>query len=337
MHIIDLAAWCAIDFDYSANPLSYAHNLYLNGELITDLVIPGSVESIGGYTFEGCSGLTSITILEGVTSIGYSAFQNCSGLASIIIPDSVTSIGSSAFKNCSGLTSITIPDSVTSIGSSAFYGCSGLSSISIPFVGEKADGTGKVHFGYIFGTDYYSNNKDNVPSSLKEAIIIGGTSIGDYAFSGCSCLMSITIPDSVTSIGNYAFKDCSGLEEVHIIDLAAWCAIDFDYSANPLSYAHNLYLNGELITDLVIPGSVESIEGYAFEGCSSLTSITILEGVTSIGYSAFEGCSGLTSITIPDSVTSIRRNAFNGCDALQFNFDGNAQYLGSVTNPYLVL
>ena len=82
-----------------------------------------SVTSIGGSAFEGCSGLTSITIPNSVTSIGGSAFEGCSGLTSITIPNSVTSIGYGAFEDCTGLTSITIPNSVTSIGENAFYYC----------------------------------------------------------------------------------------------------------------------------------------------------------------------------------------------------------------------
>ena len=97
-------------------------NLYLNGTLITDLVIPDGVTSIGDGAFDGCSGLTSVTIPDGVTSIGDGAFYGCSGLTSVTIPDSVTSIGSYAFCDCSGLTSVTIPDSVTSIGDYAFKG-----------------------------------------------------------------------------------------------------------------------------------------------------------------------------------------------------------------------
>jgi len=122
-----LAAWCGIQFDDSdSNPLYYAHNLYVNGQLITDLVIPKGVTSIGKSAFEGCSSLTSVTIPDSVTSIGNSAFYGCSSLTSVTIPDSVTSIHAYAFKGCSSLTSITIPDSVTSIGFCAFSGCSSL-------------------------------------------------------------------------------------------------------------------------------------------------------------------------------------------------------------------
>lgn len=155
------------------------------------------------------------------------------------------------------------------------------------------------------------------PDLTSVTIGNGVTSISKYAFFYCTGMTSVTIPNSVTSIGDEAFHECSGLTSVHITDMAAWCNIKFgDGASNPLTYAHQLYLNGAEVKDLVIPDNITSIGNRAFSGCLSLTSVTIPNCVTSIGNYAFFECSGLTSVTIPSSVRSIGNFAFYGCAGL---------------------
>ena len=156
-------------------------------------------------------------------------------------------------------------------------------------------------------------------SGLTSIIIPNSvTSIGGWAFYGCSGLTSITIPNSVTKIEVRAFEGCSGLQKVIVNDIAAWFGINFsDNYSNPLIYAHHLYSDENTeITEIIIPNSVTSIGNYAFYICSGLTSITIPNSVTNIGSYAFVGCNGLTSVNIPNSVTSIGNYAFFGCHGL---------------------
>ena len=160
--------------------------------------------------------------------------------------------------------------------------------------------------------NYYQSSSLPWGKSISRVVIENGvTRIGDYSFYNCTSLTGITIPESVTSIGWSAFYNCTSMTGVYINDIAAWCNISFsNTSSNPISRSNNLYLNNELITDLVIPDSVTSIGNGAFCCCKSMTSVTIGNRVTSIGGSAFYYCSKLTNITIPDSVTSIGNEAF---------------------------
>ena len=145
----------------------------------------------------------------------------------------------------------------------------------------------------------------------------GVTSIDMYAFYGCSGLMSMTIPASMTTIGfPILFSSCSSFEGIWVSEGNTVYSSDvygvlFDKEKSVL-----LNAPGGLSGAYSIPDSVTYIECWAFSGCSGLTSVTIPSNVTVIGYGAFGGCSGLTSVTIPDSVTVINPNLFAGCSGL---------------------
>jgi len=143
-----------------------------------------------------------------------------------------------------------------------------------------------------------------IPASVTyNEITYSVTSIGAWAFSDCTGLTSVTIPNSVTSIGRAAFYCCTGLTSVTIPN-----------SVTTIGYYAFEYCYG--LTSVTIPNSVTSIGDGAFYCCRSLTSLTIPNSVTSIGNFAFFCCTGLTSVTIPNSVTSIGDGAFSGCSCL---------------------
>ncbi len=269
---------------------------------LTSIVIPENVASIEYGAFGFCSSLTSIVIPEGVTSIGNGAFGYCSSLTSLVIPEGVTSIVYSAFSGCSSLMSIKLPDSVTSIGDYAFDGCSSLTSITIP---ERVTSIGEDAFR---GCDHLYQVVNN--SDLE--LTFGSKD------NGCVAMNAIVIVDKN---GNTTYRD----DSVRLIEKDDFWFLKsgndytlFLYSGDqktvtlPKDINGNPYMIGEMrgVRNVIIPDGVTSIDGNAFEYCSSLTSITIPESVSSIGSYAFYGCSSLSSITIRESVSSIGSRAF---------------------------
>ena len=171
VYITDVAAWCNIDFEnYESSPLASEANLYINGELATNVVVPDGVTKIPYCAF-AYEGLETIFLPDGITSIADGSCAHCYNLKTINIPESVTSIGRRAFVECGSLVSIIIPDGVTTLEEEVFMDCESLENITM------------------------GNNI---------------TSIGGWAFCWCTNLKSITIPDSVTSIGEAAFYKFGG-------------------------------------------------------------------------------------------------------------------------------
>ena len=190
----------------------------------------------------------------------------------------------------------------------------------------QSDSEEKEYNGFTYYTRFNEENNrteavitgykgiDNdlvIPDSIDNAVV---TSIGVKAFAESNQFESITIPDSIGSIGEDAFWECNGLKKVYVSSIEDWCKIKFeDISSNPIVYAREIYIDGELATDITIPKGITKICDYAFVGCDTITNVVIPNSVISIGNSAFFDCSNLKNISIPNSVISIGDSAFYHC------------------------
>ena len=247
---------------------------------LNDVTLPNTITSIGGRSF-GETNIKNIVIPNSVVSIGYEAFDNCHYLDSVVIPNSVKDLGDMVFHACVGLTSIVISEGVSSLGFGVFMDCQGLVDVSLP-------------------------------STI--------TAIPDHAFNWCTNLSSLTIPKSIRSIGSGVFYLCKKLKSIYISDLEAWCNIynssNYVWDDDCIEVGHDLYLNGEKITELVIPNNIKSIGKGAFKGCSGLTKVLIHNDVATIENEAFKGCSQLKEVSIGWGVSKIRQEAFSNCKEL---------------------
>ena len=328
VNLNSISSWmnCSLG-NANSSPFCNGADLYIADEEKTTISIPIATTAIPSYSFYGCKNITSVTIPALVNSIGEGAFSNCLSLAAInvnssnnnfaseddvlynankskllicpgaksgalSIPSSVVSINQYACSGCVNLSSVTIPSSVTSIGGSAFSNVSGKLMVNCVIPNFYHD-----QWISYSSLPFYNSNFNEV--------VIGNniTSIGNWAFYGCSSITSITLPNSLTNIGNYAFYGCSGITSITLPNSLT-------------SIGDEAFSDCSGITSITLPNSLTSIGGWAFSGCSGITSITLPNSLTSIGSSAFYGCSGITSITLPNSLTSIGDRAFSGCSGI---------------------
>jgi len=265
---------------------------------------------------------TSPSIPSGITAIDNEAFAR-TAVTSISLPDTVTEIGWEAFEECSQLKNLYIPDSIVSIGYGAFTKCDSLR------YNEYNNGLYLGNSSNPYVVFVKAKNK-----SITECDIHPDTKIIYYsAFSGCSELSEVTIPDSVTSIYYSAFSGCKSLTSITIPDgITRIEASTFSGCSSLISIS--------------IPDSVDYIGNDAFNNCRSLSSIVIPQGIETIEKNTFYDCSSLTKVSIPSTVTVIVESAFYDCSSLnEIAYDGpimnwlmieKAQYWNSGTGSYRV-
>ena len=215
-------AFLRIESEYGGVPVvEIAENAFISSLSLKEIVISGSVKTIGASAFEGCAALTKAVIGDGVEEIGKDAFKNCRDLISLTLPGSLKSIGrfldgcvklekvvigpgtaeigNWAFYDCSALREVAVPDSVTAVGYAAFQFCKSLKSLTLPGSVTRIDSNA---FGF---------------SGLTTMTVPGGAAlIGECAFKGCAGLRTVIFEEGVREIGYLMFLDCGELRSVTI-------------------------------------------------------------------------------------------------------------------------
>lgn len=335
--------WASINFNgYYNNPVYWAETLYIDGEKITEVVISTSVINEGA--FKNCKTLEKVILTDSVVEIQESAFADNSSLKEIHFGKNVNKVGYLAFQNCQKIEKVTttmdvnewsqidfydsrsnpisgnlyingvlledaVFSGITEIKPYTFYNCASIKNISststVQVIGE----------GAFFGT------------SVENLEIAEGTILIEAnAFAYSEALKTAILPSSLVQVDADAFLNSTNINYVNYTGtLSQWVNIAFlSETANPVYYAKDLHINGELLEYAVIDNT-EYIYYYSFINCESLKTVCIADGVTIVANSAFFGCSNLESVDLPSTLTTFGNDVFARCNNLK-----KANYRGTI-------
>ena len=291
-------------------------------------IIGMNAESVGTYAFFNCNKLYDITLSNEVTVIGSYAFYGCSALKEVFLPTAVKTIGSYAFYGCNSLMNLEIPYGVTAIEGYAFGNCTSLTDLVIPKSINSLNGTAFSGCSNLIkdinGISYVGKWVIDCDTSLSEITLLSDTiGIGDGAFSGCTELIQVALPNGITYIGGSAFYGCNNLSNLTLPNSVKCIGQRAFYGCEKLiNYEDGVGYVGKWIvscntvsSQVTLRDDVIGIADGAFYGCS-IYSINIPNTVIYIGEAAFQHCENLESIIMGNGIKSIGQTAFLLCTSL---------------------
>ena len=319
--------------------ISIGYSAFSNCDSLTNVTIPDSVISIGSGAFSGCRSLTSMTIPASVTHFGTYALPN--ELISIYFKGNAPSVGFIGLPSgnhrptlyyipgTSGWTDNAVYDAVAGTWDACKLEPWEPGIVASGYCGGEGDGTNLTWKLDEEGTLTISGNGsmgklkqgespwEQYKESIKKVVMQSGvTSIGAYAFDGCTQINSVEIPDGLETIGDLAFGDCRALTKVSI-------------PGSVKTIGQFAFAKCSGLTSVIIPDSVETLGAYAFYNCDGLTDVELSGKLAEISEGVFNECDRLISIMIPASVKKIGSAAFVECDKLtSIYFRGNAPEVG---------
>lgn len=314
-----------------SNPVYYARDLYINNELLTEVVVPSGITRVLQCTFMRCISLASVTLNDYVKTIGYRAFDNCTGLSGIDLK-SVEVIDRYAFSGCWGLTSITIPATVTKINGvgkddfAAFYAVQKLVEVynlsNLPIT-AKQSGNGDI--GYYADTVYNSVQTANITENSNGLLWYTKSDEADkiYLIGYQGTATEITIPNTYNNrqvvIKDCAFAGNNTIEKVTLAD---------GFTAVP----DRMFAYCRSLKSVVLPDTIESIGEKAFY-YSTITSLTLPAACTFIGENAFNETVDLT-LTIQSKTLTFGLQPFNKCKNLHIIYSGTYSEWTNLTEDF---
>ena len=343
--------WAEISFvNENSNPVKYTHNLYINGEAVTNVNITASVTEIKPYAFYGFSEMKRLTLPDTVSSIGKGAFYQCRGLESITMPCSaIIESGESNSENfdlCdkiskvtltkgngimvfnsqspwhdgkSALTEVVLSDGIESICDNAFKDCINLEFVTFPnnpytLGGGALSNTLWMKNHVVNGLYIVGNSLIDGSLATGEVVIPGNvTEIKKMAFANNGSITSLTIPESVVNVEEQAFYNC-----YHLKELTVPCSADIykDGVFSNTKYLEKLTMTKGTGTTLAFATDSRYLYTPWYLSASTLTTVVLEEGITNIGTSAFRDLTKLKNLSLPGSLKSIGNSAFNGDSSL---------------------